>query len=338
MTLVFLRQGRLPAHDLASDSTSLVAEKYGVTARAIADALPQLKGSFVSVRQDDSQQIWGFVHPTFTDAISSMLSARSDLVELYVQGAKLETLLAEAVCEGAESIRDAVVIPLSAFEHLVGRLIGVPDVPEINGPLLEFLTNRASDTVVTAILGADSILFRREAQHQHFWRIASDRRLRFLARVHNLHRLPEEIRFEMADKLERAALNDLDASFLSDDDILALLRPTQLIRLGVQLVATLDSVVSDRISELADEADPEFDIPNQFDQVRNFVEQLQEAFSDDATVQNMLDLLSGQIDDAIADVSNKKAPEEDVGFWSNISPAKVAAAPKGRSIFSDVDD
>lgn len=336
MTLVFLRQGRLPALDLASESTNLVAEKYGVTTRAIAEALPQLEGSFVAVRQEDSHQVWSFVHPTFTDAISSMLSARPDLVELYVQGAKLETLLAEAVCEGAALIRDAVVIPPSASEHLVGRLMSVPDAPDMNRSLFEFLASRASDAVVLAGLEADSGLIRREARHS--WRIGSDGRLLFLARVHRLHQLPDEIRLEVAHELERIALDDLDASFLSNDDILALLQPTQLLRLGVQLVAALTSVVPDRISEIAEEADLDSDIPDQFDQVRSFVEQLQEAFSSEEAVQGTLQSLSGEIDDAIGKVSEKKKPSEDVGSWSNISPAKVAAAPKGRSIFSDIDD
>jgi len=336
MTLIFLRQGRLPVHDLVSESTNLVADKYGVTTRAIAEALSQLEGSFVMVRQEDSHQVCGFVHPTFTDAISSMLSARSDLVELYVRGAKLETLLAEAVCEGAASIRDAVVIPPSASEHLVGRLMGAPDEPDMNRSLFEFLASRASDAVVLASLEVDSGLIRREAQH--YWRIGNDGRLRFLARVHKLHRLPEDIRLEVAYELERIALHDLDASFLGNEDILALLQPTQLLRLGVQLVAALAGVVPDRISELAEEADPDSDIPDQFDQVRSFVEQLQEALPSDKAVQDSLQSLSGEIDDAIEKVSKKKKPSEDVGAWSNISPAKVAAAPKGRSIFSDVDD
>ena len=336
MTLVFLRQGKLPALDLASESTNLVAEKYGVTTRAIAEALPQLEGSFVAVRLEDSHQVWSFVHPTFTDAISSMLSARSDLVELYVQGAKLETLLAEAVCEGAASIRDAVVIPPSASEHLVGRLMRAPDAPDMNRSLFEFLASRASDAVLLADLEADSGLIRREARH--YWRIGSDRRLGFLARVHRLHRLPEEIRLEVAYELERIALRDLDASFLSSDDILALLQPTQILRLGVQLVAALTSVVPDRISEIAENADLDSDVPDQFDQVRSFVEQLHDAFSGDDAVQNTLQSLRVEIEDAIAEVSKKKTPDEDDGFWSDISPAKVAAAPKGRSIFSDVDD
>jgi hypothetical protein len=336
MTLVFLRQGRLPAIDLASESTNLVADKYGVTTRAIAEALPQLEGSFVTVRQEDSHQVWCFVHPTFTDAISSMLSARSDLVELYVQGAKLETLLEEAVCEGAASIRDAVVIPPSAFEHLVGRLMRAPDAPDMNRSLFEFMASRASDAVVLAILEADPELIRREAKP--YWRIGSDGRLRFLARVQRIHRLPEDIRLEVACELERIALHDLDASFLDNEDILALLQPTQLLRLGVQLVAALASVVPDRISEIAEEANPDSDIPDQFDQVRSFVEQLQEALSSDKAVHDTLQSVSREIDDAIEKVSKKKKPSEDIGSWSNISPAKVAAAPKGRSIFSDVDD
>lgn len=336
MTHVFLRQGKLLALDLASESTNLVADKYGVTTRAIAEALPQLEGSFVVVRQEDFHQVWGFVHPTFTDAITSMLSARPDLVELYVQGAKLETLLEEAVCEGAASIRDAVVIPQSASAYLVGRLIRAPNAPDMNRSLFEFLANRASDAVVLAVLDADAGLIRREARH--YWRIGSDGRMRFLARVHRLHRLPEEIRSEVADELERIALQELDASFLDDDDILALLQPTQLLRLGVQLVAALASVVPNRISEIEEDADPDSDIPDQFDQVRSFVKQVQEAFSNDKTVQDILQSTSSEIDDAIARVSEKQKPDKYVGSWSDISPAKVAAAPKGRSIFSDVDD
>jgi hypothetical protein len=265
-----------------------------------------------------------------------MLSARADLVELYVQGTKLETLLAEAVCEGAASIRDAVVVPSSASELLIGRLIGAPDALELNASLFEFLANRASDAVILAVLNADVSILRREAKSS--WRISDDRRLAFLARVHKLHRLPEELRFEMAYELERSALSSLDVSFLSDDAMLALLQPTQLVRLGVQLVTALGSVVSGRISELEEEADPEFDIPDQFDQVSSFVERLRETFSEDDSVRSTLESLSDEIDKAIARVSERRKPEEDDGFWTNISPAKVAATPKGRSIFSDVDD
>lgn len=336
MTLIFLRQGRLPTHELVSDSTNLVAEKYGVTVGDIAEALSELMGSFVLVRSEESREVWAFVHPTFTDAISTILSARSDLVELYVQGAKLETLLSEAVCEGATAIRNAVVIPPSATEHLVRRLVSAPDVAELNRPLLDFLTGRASDAVVNAVLDVDSGMLGRDTPH--FRRIESNPRLRFLARVHKLHRLPEDLRFEIAYDIEWNAGQNLDVSFLGDNDMLALLQPTQLLQLGVQLVSALDSVIPERISTIADEADPDSDIPDQFDQVNSYVEQLRDAFSSDDAVQNTLKSLSVDIDDAIVEVAKKSTPDSDDDFWPNISPAKIAAAPMGRSIFSDVDD
>ena len=336
MTLVFLHQGRLPAHEISSESSNLVAAKYDVTPKAISEALPQLERSFLSVRQEGAHQIWGFVHPTFTDAISSMLSARPDLVELYVQGARLETLLTEVVCEGASPIRDAIVIPTSASEYLVGRLLAAPDEPDINRSLFGFMATRASDSVVIDVVGADPSLLRRDSRR--YWKARGDQRLRFCARVHRLHRLPDDIRIELAYDLERVALRELDVSYLDDDDILGLFQPTRLLSLGQQLVGTLNRVLPNRITEIAELADPEQDVPDQFDQVRSFVSQLRESFSDDDRLQPTLQSLDDEIDVAIAEVSKKKTREEDLDSWPDVSPPKVAAAPRGRSMFSDVDE
>lgn len=336
MTLVFLRQGKLPARELTGDSTKLVAEKYDVTPKAIAEALPQLDQSFLSVRQEAAQQIWGFVHPTFTDAISSMLSRRPDLVELYVQGAKLETILTETVCEDATPIRDAVVIPASASEHLVRRLLEAPKVLDLNRLLFAFLAVRASDNVINAVLNADPNILRREARSH--WKIWGDQRIRLLARVHKLHRLPDEVRSEAESELTRTAITNLDVSFLDEDDILGLFQPSRLLTLGARLVGMANDVISTRIAEIAEDADPDQDVPDQFEQVRAFVDQLRESFADDESIQCTLQLLTEEIDDAVATVANRKTPDEDYGSWPDVSPAKVAAVQKGRSTFSDVDE
>lgn len=336
MTLVFLRQGNLPVHELTGDSTKLVAEKYDVTPRAIAEALPQLDQSFLSVRQAAAQQIWGFVHPTFTDAISSLLSRRPDLVELYVQGAKLETLLTETVCEDAMPIRDAVVIPSSASEHLVRRLLEAPNVLDLNRSLFEFLSVRASDGVINAVLDADPTVLRRVARS--YWKIWGDQRIRFLARVHKLHRLPEEVRAEAETELTRTAIENMDVSFLDVDEVLGLFQPARLLSLGIRLVGVVNDVISGRIAEIAEGANPDQDVPDQFDQVKTFVDQLREAFVDDESIQSTLHSLGQEIDEAVTEVSKRKTPDEDDGSWPDISPAKVAATPRGRSTFSDVDE
>jgi len=150
--------------------------------------------------------------------------------------------------------------------------------------------------------------------------------------------LPDDIRIELAYDLERVALRELDVSYLDDDDILGLFQPMRLLSLGQQLVGTLNSVLSNRITEIAELADPEQDVPDQFDQVRSFVSQLRESFWDDDRLQPTLRSLDDEIDVAIAEVSKKKTREEDLDSWPDVSPPKVAAAPRGRSMFSDVDE
>ena len=100
----------------------------------------------------------------------------------------------------------------------------------------------------------------------------------------------------------------------------------------------LGEVIPSRIAELAEQADPDQDIPDQFDQVKSFVDQLQDHLAGDDSTLSTLQSLNEEIDEAIANVSNKKTPDEDYGSWPDVSPAKVAAAPKGRSTFSDVDE
>ncbi len=85
-------------------------------------------------------------------------------------------------------------------------------------------------------------------------------------------------------------------------------------------------------------ADPDQDTPDQFDQVKSFVNQLQEHLADDESTRSELQSLNDEIDKAIADASERKAPDEDYGSWPDVSPAKVVAAPKGRSTFRDVDE
>lgn len=127
LTLVFLWRSRLPLQEISGEETKQVADKYGVTIAAMAEALSQLEGAFLARRREGGQDCWSFIHPTFADAISNILSTRPDLVELYIRGTRVETLLSEAVCEGAEPILDAVVIPASATEHLATRLISTPN-------------------------------------------------------------------------------------------------------------------------------------------------------------------------------------------------------------------
>ncbi len=143
----------------------------------------------------------------------------------------------------------------------------------------------------------------------------------------------------MSDELESAALNEFDASFLNKDEVLALMRPSSLVRLTTRLVDLLDDGVPQRIKELVETAEPDTDLVDHFDDIQSFIARLQGAFDEEASAQQKLFSLSEQIKMAIEVASKRKKDEDDEEFWPNVTPAKVTTAPrKGRSVFSDVDE
>lgn len=78
--------------------------------------------------------------------------------------------------------------------------------------------------------------------------------------------LNEEVRSATVTMLEEGALYSLDASFVQDDNILAIFRPSELIHLTVGLLAKLDSEIAEKIAECREQADPDGDIDSQFEE------------------------------------------------------------------------
>jgi hypothetical protein len=339
MTLVFLARSRLPAHDLASEDCKLVADRYGTTVAAIAQSLQQLDRSFVIQREDSGQFFWGFFHPTFADAISSILSARPDLVDLYLGGAKIETLLSEAVCEGAATVKDAVVVPERSFDTLVMRLQEVPDEGTHNEQLFLFLNNRATNEVFRNVLTLKPDLITRKGSPSPWSEIANHAEIRFRAKAYSMGFLNEDIRYSTCDALIDSAKDDLDISFLSEEDILAMFKPNELIQLTFRLVTMLEDKIPNKIDDLAVNGDADSGIVSQFFNVDSFVKMMQHVAYRDKCIVNRLEDLEWKIEEAKSEVEARKSEDEDEGsFFTKVPSATLAKETATRSIFSDVDE
>ena len=339
MTLVFLARSRLPVSDIASEDCKLVADRYGTTVAAIAQSLDRLDQSFVIKREEGGQLFWAFFHPTFADAISSILSARPDLVDLYIGGAKIETLLAEAICEGAVTVKDAVVVPASSFDTLVTRLQEVPDEGNLNERLFLFLNRRATNEVFLEVLTLKPDLITREGSPSPWSEIANHAEIRFHAIAYSMGLLDEDVRYSTCEILTDAATFHLDVSFLSEEGILAMFKPHELMRLTVRLVAMLDDKIPDKIDDLTSNGDADSDIDDQFSSVDSFVRKMQYIAEWDERIVDRLDDLDNAIEEAKAKVKARKSEDEDNGsFFTNVPSATLAKETASRSIFSDVDE
>lgn len=339
MTLVFMARSRLPEYDIASEDCKLVADRYGTTVAAITQSLQQLDQSFVIKREESGQLFWAFFHPTFADAISSILSARPDLIDLYLGGAKIETLLAEAICEGAATVKDAVVVPTSSFDTLVTRLQEVPDEGHLNERLFLFLNRRTTNDVFREILTLKPDLNTRRGSPSPWSEVANQAEIRFHAKAYSMGLLDEDVRYRTCETLTDAATYHLDVSFLSEEDILAMFKPHELMRLTVRLVAMLEDKIPDQIDDLTCNGDADSDIDDQFSSVDTFVRKMQYIAEDDKCIVDRLDDLENAIEKAKAEVKARKSADEDDGsFFTNVPSATLAKETESRSIFSDVDE
>ncbi|CAH1906264.1 conserved hypothetical protein [Candidatus Nitrotoga sp. HW29] len=339
MTLVFLARSRLPVYDIASEDCKLVADRYGTTVAAITQSLPQLDQSFVIKREENGQLFWAFFHPTFADAISSILSARPDLVDLYLGGAKIETLLAEALCEGAATVKDAVVVPESSFDTLVTRLQEVPDEGHLNEQLFLFLNRRATNEVFHELLILKPDLLTREGSPSPWSAIANHAEILFHAKAYSMGLLDEDVRYSTCDMLTDAATYHLDVSFLWEENILAMFKPHELMRFTVRLVAMLEDKIPDKIKDLKCNGDADSDIDDQFSSVDSFVRKMQYIAEQDERIADRLGDLENAIEVAKAEVKARKSEDENDGsFFTNVPSATLAKETATRSIFSDVDE
>lgn len=339
MTLVFLARSRLPVHRFPDGEATLVATSYGVTKAQLVQALQQLEGTFLVRRSDGDNEYRAFWHPTFADAISEILGRRPDLIDVYVRGARLDTLLTEVVCEGAPPVRDAVVVPLGSSEALIQRLLETPDEAVANEQLFEFLNRRVTKTLLQQVLQQDPKLLGREGQSPPWQRLRSQQTVRIRAKAHAMGLLSDEIRFSTVCTLEHGALYELDASFFGDDSILGMFSPSELMRMTAGLLAKLDSEISETIGKYRDEADPDSDIDSQFEKVSNLLDDIHDLATADEFFEKMYDCLVDELKTAKSEVEALKTQgEEDASFFNSVPRAVQRVQQGGRSIFSDVDE
>jgi hypothetical protein len=339
LTLVFLSQFRLPVYLFPENDTEMVAKSYGVSTAELTESLLQLDNSLVVRRREGSTEYWAFWHPTFADAISEILSKRPDLISVFVRGVKLDSLLSEVVCEGAMSIRDAVVVPMSCSETLIDRLLETPDEPEVNENLFRFINYRLPVSVVKKIFERAPHLLERDGHSPRWMRLRNSEEVRIRATAHSMGLLTENLRYVTVDMLKGRALNLFDLSFIDDDCVLAMFEPVELMHFSAAILATMNSAVAERIAQLLEQADPSSDIDSQFEDVANFLSDLHNLAGADVVFEKQHQGLTDALYSAKSQVESQKSVDEDEPsvFWNAPAPRRGDQA-NGRSVFSDVDE
>ena len=149
VALVFLHgQDGLLSPVQQSAASNIVERLFGVGIAEIRRSLEVLNGSLTLLVQHPDEPRWVYKHPTIADAFATLISDSAELIELYIEGAKLDRLLGEVVCGAVKIEGAAIQVPIKLYDRLLRRM----DSQGSKYNVQRFLTSRCDSTFLDAYL------------------------------------------------------------------------------------------------------------------------------------------------------------------------------------------
>lgn len=340
LILVYVHQSGFDPNGHDSAAAHAVAELTGHSLTKIQDRFVELKGSFLKL----SGPRWTFAHPTISDALTEILRQKPHMIAALIRGATIDIILSSCTCEGSSLIRDALVIPTGLDDAMVARLGSTPDEIQRNWLLFHFLSYRAGDGLFKKVVEQYPDLLRRNCWGSDL--ISSDPKVASYARAHHLGVLAEDLRLDIAEKLESAVLEGLDTSFFDKPRVLSIIEPLKLIGLGLALRTTLLPTLEERIDEICADADLDQEPESHFKKLLGMLDRI-EAIGVEIDDAGLIDEARDLVKSSIVTLEERKREQDenstDEADWTHLISQKrdeaspLAASVSMRSVFDDVD-
>lgn len=304
---------------LGPDESNAVA-RLGSNLAGVSSSLEALRGSLVVL----GASTWSFKHPTIADAVQRQVSARPELLEIYLVGCPLRSLLSEATC-GEVGLARALVVPEKHFEVVARRLKEAPADLALQTLIAGFIVTRCSP-----------LFLKRHGSSLRRLDVDPDQpgSLRIAKRLQSLGLLPDSVRQAIVAYYRRLAVDWLDLRLLTEGEIQDLATPDELVAAKEELrdiVNGLDWYI-DSIGANYDRSEDPDDVVAR---VEATLEALQDAYQDDAEVVHAVEVASARVEflgDSLREYWQPVA--EDWNDWRE-SGSYVPAT--GSDIFDDVD-
>ncbi|HEV7228589.1 hypothetical protein [Brevundimonas sp.] len=327
IALVFLNGGRTPS-PVEGPMLETAVSAFGTTPATCKAEMTALDGSLLLLAQGEEGPYWTYKHPTVGDAFATFVAKDPELVQLYLQGARADTILREVVCAG-ETVYGAPVVVPNQLHGLLADRIGALSASQ----LISFLSYRSNAAFSALILSRRPDIFERLTSF--FTPIKDDMDAQLVAKLHAQGLLPEEIRLGFVERLSDAAAEEADSSFLEDEDIGAVLtdgeREALLDRIDHEVLQHLDS----HVDRLRDGWDSDYPPDDYFDDFRRSIGKFVEARSDKVDPAPILARMSSEVRFAVSSM------EEDYQPSSTASAPTQQSAPNTEPLvemFRDVDE
>ena len=329
LTLLFMAQGERSAPIAPTQEELDALRRLGVSLAEALDGLQALRGSLVVLGPGSSAKrglSWSFKHPTIADAVRTRIAARYELIEIYLMGAPVASLVSEVTC-GNTRVPGALVVPERLFSRVAARLKEAEPSYELKLAIANFLVTRCSKGFL-----------RLHAGNLRDIEIEPDEpgSVRIAGRLQELGLLAETTRTRLVAYFRAQAIDNLDLRILTDRAVTQLATPGELDETKAMLRAGVIDGLDWYIEALRDNYDGAEDPDDIVDGVRYTLEAIVEEFPDDREVAAAVAAVEEDTDRLYESLQGSWAAGldyDDVDWRDDDRPYTTTS-----SIFDDVDE
>ncbi|WFU82130.1 hypothetical protein QA645_05095 [Bradyrhizobium sp. CIAT3101] len=304
------------------------ATAFGVTIGSVREQLVALNGSLLLLSADDHGQFWTYKHPTVGDAFAHYVAQNAELVDIYLRGAKPDSIAREVVCAGCVVAGAPVIVPDSLHDLLAKRLSSLEDYQ-----IASFLSYRSNKSFSLLMLEKRPDVLDR-LRHYHV-PIKDDTDADLAIKLHDQGLLPSEHLQKLKSALENAAIEYADASLLQEPRLGALFTEDEREALMDRIETELFQSVDDQIRRLRGEWDADTPPDEYFDLFESALKIFVSALSCRGDYSGVLRAASDGISRALGDMYDDYQPSPSTTAPTSSSTPQHAALS---SLFRDIDE
>lgn len=327
IAVAFMNGGQVRS-PVSEDDIGPAAKAFGVTVGAVREQLVALNGSLLLLSADDHGQFWTYKHPTVSDAFAHYVAQNAELVDIYLRGAKPDSIAREVVCAGCIVAGAPVIVPDSLHGLLAIRLASLEDYR-----IASFLSYRANKSFSLLMLDRRPDVLNR-LLHYHV-PIKDDTDADLAIKLHDQGLLPSEHLQKLKGALENAAIEYADASVLQEPQLGALFTDDEREAFLDRIETELFQRVDDQISRLRADWDSDTPPNDYFDLFESALRTFVNALSGRGDYSGVLLAASDGISSALIDMYDDYNPSPSTTAPTSSSTPQHAVLS---SLFRDIDE
>jgi hypothetical protein len=292
---------------------------------------------------ESGQTYWTYKHPTIADAYAELISEQPELIEIYLRGAKLASILYEVVY-GTRSVKGAKLrVPRKLFDVLALRLAEA----EPRQACL-FLLSRVDAEFRKRYLKQHPNLMRGAITFRN--PLVRDPHSQFFVTANRECLLSDEDKARVVRQLKQEVIDYGDVTFLLNDEYISFLGEAAYAELLDAARMELAPRFADLITDLAEDCDTD-DPEGYFEGSTEALNALEILFPDDVEVRLCVEAATSVIDDKVGEVKESPAEENDdelamreqeqylgARYQASSSSKEESSADEAKSVFEDIDD